>query len=119
VGDSVEHMVADCLFCKIVAGEIPAKIVHDDDAVLAFEDVNPKAPTHVLVVPKRHLANIGELGTDPEVAAAVVAGVGRVAAELGLDSYRTVFNTGSGAGQTVFHVHAHLLGGRGMSWPPG
>jgi histidine triad (HIT) family protein len=119
VGDSVEHMGADCLFCQIVAGEIPAKVVHDDDAVLAFEDVNPKAPTHVLVIPKRHLANIAELGSDPETAAAVVASVAKVASELGLDSYRTVFNTGSGAGQTVFHVHAHVLGGRGMSWPPG
>jgi histidine triad (HIT) family protein len=112
-------MVADCLFCKIVAGEIGARVVHDDDQVLAFEDVNPKAPKHVLVIPKKHLANIGELGTDPETAAAVVAGVGAVAAELGLESYRTVFNTGPGAGQTVFHVHAHLLAGRSLTWPPG
>ncbi len=112
-------MVADCLFCKIVSGEIGAKVVHDDDRVLAFEDVNPKAPTHVLVIPKKHLANISELGTDPETAAALVAGVGAVAAESGLESFRTVFNTGPGAGQTVFHVHAHVLAGRSLTWPPG
>jgi histidine triad (HIT) family protein len=112
-------MADDCLFCKIVAGEIPATIVHDGDSVLAFEDLNPKAPTHVLVIPKKHLANIGELGTDSETAAALVAGVSAVARELGLDSYRTVFNTGAGAGQTVFHVHAHVLGGRSLTWPPG
>jgi len=112
-------MVADCLFCKIVAGEIAATVIYDSDAVMAFEDVNPKAPTHVLVIPKKHLADIGELGTDPETAAAVVAGVGAVAAAQGLESYRTVFNTGSGAGQTVFHVHAHVLAGRSFTWPPG
>jgi histidine triad (HIT) family protein len=112
-------MVADCLFCKIVAGEIGAKVIYDNDAVMAFEDVNPKAPTHVLVIPKKHLPDIGELGRDPQTATAVVAGVGAVAAELGLQSYRTVFNTGPGAGQTVFHVHAHVLAGRSLTWPPG
>jgi histidine triad (HIT) family protein len=112
-------MVADCLFCKIVAGEIPATVVHDNDQVLAFEDLNPQAPTHVLLIPKKHLADIGELGDDPDTAAAVVAGIAAVAAELGLESYRTVFNTGPGAGQTVFHVHAHVLGGRKLTWPPG
>jgi histidine triad (HIT) family protein len=112
-------MVANCLFCKIVAGEIPADVVYDDEAVLAFRDANPKAPTHVLLIPKKHLANIGELGTDPGAAAAVVAGIGKVVAELGLESYRTVFNTGPGAGQTVFHVHAHVLAGRSLTWPPG
>jgi histidine triad (HIT) family protein len=112
-------MVADCLFCKIGAGEIGANVVYDNGAVMAFEDVNPKAPTHVLVIPKKHLTDIGELGADPETAAAVVAGVAAVVNELGLESYRTVFNTGPGAGQTVFHVHAHLLSGRSLTWPPG
>jgi histidine triad (HIT) family protein len=112
-------MVADCLFCKIVAGEIPATVVYDNDQVLAFEDLNPQAPTHVLLIPKKHLADIGELGGDPDTAAAVVAGIAAVAAQLGLESYRTVFNTGPGAGQTVFHVHAHVLGGRKLTWPPG
>jgi histidine triad (HIT) family protein len=109
----------DCLFCSIVAGSIEATVVHDDGKVVAFVDVNPQAPTHVLVVPKRHLADIGALGAEPETAAAMVAGVGAVARELGLESYRTVFNTGPGAGQSVFHVHAHVLGGRGLTWPPG
>ena len=107
------------MFCRIAAREIPAEVVFETDAVLAFRDLAPKAPTHVLVVPKRHFADIGELGGHPESAAALVAAVGAVAAELGLSSYRTVLNTGPEAGQTVFHVHAHVLGGRGLSWPPG
>lgn len=111
--------MSDCLFCKIVAGEIPATVVLDDADWLAFEDTGPEAPVHVLVVPKRHLADIGELAADPAAAAAVVAGIGAVARQLGLSSYRTVFNSGSGAGQTVFHVHAHVLSGRNLSWPPG
>jgi len=112
-------MEDDCLFCRIIAGDVAATVVHDDESVLAFADVNPKAPTHVLIVPKRHVADMGELGADPATAAAVVAGVATVARELGLASYRTVFNTGPGAGQTVFHVHAHLLAGRTLTWPPG
>ena len=112
-------MDTDCLFCKIVAGEIPATRVLDDADWLAFEDVNPQAPVHVLVVPRRHVADIGELGADAQTAAAVVAGIGAVARQLGLTSYRTVFNTGAEAGQSVFHVHAHVLGGRNLAWPPG
>ncbi|MEO6500631.1 MAG: HIT domain-containing protein [Jatrophihabitantaceae bacterium] len=112
-------MVEDCLFCKIVAGDVPAAVVLDDPDWLAFEDIGPKAPVHVLVIPKRHLVDIGELGSDPAAAAAVVAGVGAVARKLGLSSYRTVFNSGAGAGQSVFHVHAHVLGGRDLGWPPG
>ena len=111
--------MVDCLFCKIVAGEIPATVVLDHADWLAFSDTDPKAPVHVLVVPKRHLADIGELGTDPATAAALVAGIGAVARQLGLSSYRTVFNTGAGAGQSVFHAHAHVLAGRNLSWPPG
>jgi histidine triad (HIT) family protein len=112
-------MIDDCLFCKIVAGAVPATIVYDDDAVLAFEDLNPQAPTHVLVIPKEHVADIGELGGRPETAAAVISGIGAVAAKRGLEWYRTVFNTGPRAGQSVFHVHAHVLGGRNFGWPPG
>jgi histidine triad (HIT) family protein len=112
-------MVADCLFCSIVAGELAADVVHDGASVLAFRDLNPQAPVHVLVVPKAHFADIGELGADAAGSAALLAGIRSVAAELGLQSYRTVFNTGSEAGQSVFHVHAHLLSGRSLSWPPG
>ena len=112
-------MDPDCLFCKIVAGEIPAQIVHDGAEVLAFKDVNPQAPVHVLVIPKRHVADVGELGADPAAGTAVLAGVRAVAEQLGLSSYRTVLNTGGDSGQTVFHVHAHLLSGRKFGWPPG
>jgi histidine triad (HIT) family protein len=111
--------MTDCLFCKIVAGEVPATVVLDEADWLAFEDIQPQAPVHVLVIPKRHFADIGELGTDPAAAAAVLAGIGRVAAHLGLSDYRTVFNTGSKAGQVVFHTHAHVLSRRPFSWPPG
>jgi histidine triad (HIT) family protein len=112
-------MAADCLFCKIVAHEIPSTVVYEDDDVLAFEDLAPKAPAHVLVIPKRHLADIGELAGDPASAGAVLAGIAAVVRALDLQSYRTVFNTGAEAGQTVFHVHAHVLAGRTLEWPPG
>jgi histidine triad (HIT) family protein len=112
-------MAADCVFCKIVAGELPASVVHDDDDVLAFTDLDPKAPTHILVVPKRHYVDLSELAGDRDASAAVLAGVAAVVKKLGLSSYRTVFNTGAEAGQTVFHVHAHLLAGRTLTWPPG
>lgn len=112
----------DCLFCKIAAGQVPAEIVRDGERVLAFRDINPQAPTHVLVIPREH---------HPDVASAAKAGSGLVdaivseahaiAEDEGIAGigYRLVFNTGSGAGQTVFHLHCHLLGGRGMEWPPG
>ncbi|MDT4983288.1 MAG: histidine triad family protein, partial [Pseudonocardiales bacterium] len=107
------------LFCKIVAGEIPAAKVHEDDDTIAFTDVNPQAPVHILVVPKRHIPDITALGADAEASAAVLRGIRAVAEEQGLSDFRTVFNTGAGAGQSVFHVHAHVLSGRPMSWPPG
>jgi histidine triad (HIT) family protein len=110
---------ADCLFCAIVRGDIPATVVYDGPAALAFVDVNPKAPVHVLVVPKEHLADIGQLAGRPDAAAAVIDGIAATVGELGLTSYRTVFNTGPDAGQSVFHVHAHVLGGRDLGWPPG
>ncbi|MFH8615547.1 histidine triad nucleotide-binding protein [Streptomyces sp. NPDC017979] len=113
---------ADCLFCKIVAGEVPATLVRETDTVVAFRDINPQAPTHVLVIPKAHYPDAASLAAEaPQVAADVLREAGEVAAEEKLDGtgYRVVFNTGSGAGQTVFHAHAHLLGGRGLEWPPG
>jgi histidine triad (HIT) family protein len=112
-------MPEDCLFCKIAAGEVPATKVYEDDETLAFADLNPQAPTHVLVIPKRHLADVVELAKDTETAAALLRGVSATAEASGLSEFRVVFNTGAQAGQTVFHVHAHVLGGRRMQWPPG
>ncbi|MDH6227037.1 MULTISPECIES: histidine triad nucleotide-binding protein [Streptomyces] len=110
----------DCLFCKIVAGRIPATVVRETDTTVAFRDINPQAPTHVLVIPKAHHADAATLAAeDPELAADVLRETRAVAEAEHLDSYRLVFNTGSGAGQTVFHAHAHVLGGRGLQWPPG
>ncbi|MGW3286802.1 histidine triad nucleotide-binding protein [Streptomyces sp. NPDC001002] len=110
----------DCLFCKIAAGHIPATIVRETQTTVAFRDINPQAPTHILVIPKAHYENAAELATaEPTVAADVLREAGEIAAEEKLDSYRIVFNTGTGVGQTVFHAHAHILGGRGMTWPPG
>jgi histidine triad (HIT) family protein len=109
----------DCLFCRIVAGEIPAAVVRDSERTVAFRDINPQAPVHVLVIPREHHSDVGELAGDPDLLAAVLREAAAVAGDEGLDSYRVVFNTGAGAGQTVFHVHAHVLGGRGLTWPPG
>jgi histidine triad (HIT) family protein len=114
--------VADCLFCKIVAGEIPATIVSQNDHVVAFKDITPQAPTHVLVVPRRHIATLNDLASADD---GLVGEMVRVAAGIARDAghaehgYRTVFNTNADAGQTVFHIHLHLLGGRKMGWPPG
>jgi len=112
----------DCLFCRIVAGEIPATVVRETEHTVAFRDINPQAPTHVLVIPRAHYRNAGELAAaDAQLMAAVLTEAANVAADEGIDEtgFRVVFNTGAGAGQTVFHVHAHVLGGRGLSWPPG
>ncbi|MDH6701670.1 histidine triad nucleotide-binding protein [Streptomyces sp. MAA16] len=110
----------DCLFCKIVAGQIPATIVRQTATTVAFRDINPKAPVHVLVIPKAHYPDAASLAEGaPELAADVLRETQAVAEEEKLESYRTVFNTGAGAGQTVFHAHAHVLGGRGLQWPPG
>ena len=114
--------MADCLFCKIARREIPAALVYEDERVIAFSDINPQAPTHVLVVPKRHIATLNDLGTeDDRLVGELVRRAAAIAAERGLapGGYRTVFNTNRDAGQTVFHIHLHLLGGRGMAWPPG
>ncbi|MFD7244299.1 histidine triad nucleotide-binding protein [Streptomyces massasporeus] len=110
----------DCLFCKIVAGTIPATIVRQTETTIAFRDINPQAPTHVLIIPKAHYENVAALAAaDPGLTADVVREAQAVADEEKLDSHRLVFNTGSGAGQTVWHVHGHVLGGRGLEWPPG
>ncbi|MFN8169952.1 MAG: histidine triad nucleotide-binding protein [Candidatus Nanopelagicales bacterium] len=113
--------MSDCLFCRIVAGEIPATVVHETDAVLAFRDIAPQAPTHVVVIPKEHHADVAELAAaDPALTAQVMAAAADVARQEGLDQgFRVVLNTGADGGQTVFHVHAHVLGGRGLGWPPG
>jgi histidine triad (HIT) family protein len=114
-------MSADCLFCKIARKEIPAKLAYEDADVFAFEDINPQAPTHVLICPKRHYSSLDEAGADDQIAlgkAQLVAA--KIARERNLTGgYRTVINTGRGAGQTVFHTHVHLLGGRSFAWPPG
>ncbi|MEU5688651.1 histidine triad nucleotide-binding protein [Streptomyces venezuelae] len=111
---------SDCLFCKIVAGEVPATVVRETETTVAFRDINPQAPTHVLVIPKAHYPDAASLAAaEPAIAADVLREAGEVAAEEKADSYRIVFNTGSGAGQTVWHAHAHVLGGRGLQWPPG
>ena len=111
---------ADCLFCKIVDGEIPAEVVAQTDDALAIRDVNPQAPTHALVVPRSHYADAAALADgEPDTLASLVRVAREVAHADGLDDYRLVFNTGEGAGQTVFHTHLHVLGGRAMTWPPG
>jgi histidine triad (HIT) family protein len=113
--------MSDCLFCRIVAGEIPATVVHETDEVLAFRDIAPQAPTHVVVIPKAHHADAAALtAADPGLAGRLLAAGAEVAAAEGLaDGYRLVLNTGADGGQTVFHVHLHVLGGRAMAWPPG
>ena len=112
-------MTDSCLFCRIVRGEIPAKIVREDEHTVAFRDIDPKAPTHILVIPKEHVASLDE-ATDPTLVGRLSLAAAEIArSERITDGYRTVVNTGAGAGQTVFHLHVHLLGGRKLTWPPG
>ena len=114
--------VPDCLFCKIVAGDVPAKIVAESGRTIAFRDINPQAPTHVLIIPKQHHRDLAALaGAGDGLLDEVAAQAHKVAEAEGVSGggYRVVFNTGPEAGQTVFHVHAHLLGGRRLAWPPG
>jgi histidine triad (HIT) family protein len=111
---------ADCLFCRIAAGEIPSDRVFEDDAVIVFRDINPKAPTHVLAIPRRHLDSVGDLtDADGDLLASIFSALRQVSGELGLTAYRIVSNVGAESGQSVFHLHFHLMGGRSMSWPPG
>ena len=116
-----EALAEDCLFCKIIRREIPADVVLENEHALAFRDIEPQAPTHVLVIPKVHHPDGASLAAAvPEALVAVVEMVGAVADQEGLwEGYRTVFNTGARAHQTVFHAHMHVLGGRDMAWPPG
>ncbi|HET7530593.1 MAG TPA: HIT domain-containing protein [Mycobacteriales bacterium] len=118
--------MSDCLFCRIVAGEIPAERVAENDAALSFRDINPAAPTHVLVIPRTHLPNLAAVGaSEPDTLVAMLALAQQVAEAEGIDGdgdgqgYRLVANTGPNAHQTVFHAHLHVLGGRRMGWPPG
>ncbi|MFM8869925.1 MAG: histidine triad nucleotide-binding protein [Candidatus Nanopelagicus sp.] len=112
--------MVDCLFCKIVEGQIPAAIVKSSDSYTAFNDITPQAPTHILIIPNQHFANMAELATaNPGLAGEIFKAAGDIAREIGLDSYRMNVNTGAGAGQSVFHAHLHLLGGRTFAWPPG
>lgn len=112
-------MAENCLFCSIIAGDVPATKVWEDDSAVAFADINPQAPFHVLVIPKTHVANIAEAAADHGAGTAVLHGIQAVTAQEGITDFRTVFNTGAGAQQTVFHVHAHVLAGRTFQWPPG
>lgn len=113
--------MSECLFCRIVAGEIPATLVAQNDQAIAFQDVNPQAPVHVLVIPRSHHSDVSEMvAADPLLAGQVLALAAEVAEQEGLaDGYRLVFNTGAKAGQSVFHAHAHVMGGRDLTWPPG
>ena len=113
-------MSADCLFCRIVSGAIPAKLVAESDDCVAFRDIDPKAPVHVLVIPRRHVASLDAL-EDPVLLGRIAMMAAQVARDEGVDSsgYRTVINTGADAGQSVGHLHMHVLGGRKLTWPPG
>ena len=111
-----------CIFCKIVAGGIPAEKVYEDDGTIAFRDINPQAPVHVLVIPREHIASLDAAGeADAAKLGQLMLAAARVARQEGLSEsgYRTVVNTGAGAGQSVFHLHVHVLGGRELAWPPG
>jgi histidine triad (HIT) family protein len=118
---SMNDPTASCLFCRILRGEIPAKKVYENDHVLAFEDIDPKAPTHVLVIPKKHFAGLKEAqAEDAEVIGRCHLAAAEIARQRNIENgYRTVLNVGPGAGQSVFHLHVHLLGGRSLGWPPG
>src|SRR3954453_11255924 len=114
--------MSDCLFCKIIAREIPASIVYEDDRLLAFNDINPQGPTHVLVIPKRHIATLNDLSAaDDAIVGEMVRRAAAIAKERGIEGgrFRPVFNTKRDAGQTVFHIHLPLIGGRSLAWPPG
>lgn len=114
--------MSECLFCAIASGDIPADIVLSNDDVVAFRDITPQAPVHVLVIPRAHHANVADLATaDPALTGALLRAAGAVAAQEGIadSGYRIVTNTGEGAGQSVHHIHFHVLGGRDLAWPPG
>lgn len=112
----------DCLFCKIIKGEIPSKVVHQDERLVVIEDINPQAPHHVLIMPRKHIATLNDLSLeDNELIGHMVQTAKKLAADYNVadEGYRLVFNCNPGAGQTVFHIHMHFLGGRQLTWPPG
>lgn len=112
----------DCLFCKILDGDIPADIVFESETAIAFRDINPRAPTHVLVIPRKHIATLNDITAEDEtIVGSLYSAAREIAAEEGIadDGYRAVMNCNAAAGQTVFHIHLHVLGGRDMGWPPG
>jgi histidine triad (HIT) family protein len=114
--------MADCLFCKVAAGDIPATVLYQDDDIVAFRDINPQAPLHVLIIPTRHISTLNDLAPgDDALVGSMLRRAAAIAAEHGYGDrgYRTVFNVNREAGQTVFHIHLHLLAGRSLSWPPG
>ena len=115
-------MSNDCLFCKILAGEIPAELVYESDTAVAFRDINPKAPVHVLVIPREHIATINDIEDDDRaIIGSLYTAAKEIAAAEGIaeDGYRAVMNCNESAGQSVFHIHLHVMGGRAMGWPPG
>lgn len=116
-----EQTVAECIFCRIARGEIPAQLVYEGADVVAFRDLNPQAPTHILVIPRRHLSSLHQSGEDPALLGTLLRAAREVAegAEIDASGYRVVINTGPDAGQSVAHLHLHVLGGRAMGWPPG
>ena len=112
----------ECLFCKMVSGVIPCDKVHENENVLAFRDIDPKAPTHILIIPKKHITTLNEINeNDQDLLGELLLTAKKIAKDEGIDAsgYRTVFNCNADGGQTVFHIHMHLLGGRLMAWPPG
>lgn len=114
--------MSDCLFCKIIEGEIPCDKVYENDQVIAFRDVNPQAPTHILVIPRKHISTVNDLtAADKNIVGEMLLAAQAVAKQEGIEEsgYRLVMNCNEGAGQTVFHIHLHVLGGRRMNWPPG
>ena len=115
-------MSSDCLFCKILAGEIPADLVYESETAVAFRDINPKAPTHVLVIPRKHISTINDIEPDDqEIIGSLYIAAKEIAAQAGIadDGYRAVMNCNEDAGQSVFHIHLHVMGGRVLAWPPG
>ena len=119
--DREQFTMQDCIFCRIVRREMPSEILMEDERILAFPDISPQAPTHVLVIPKKHMASLAEAARDDsDLLGHLLWAAGRIARERNLESgFRVVLNTGAEAGQTVFHIHLHLLGGRTFAWPPG
>ena len=107
-----------CIFCRIAAGEVATPFVYEDDLAVAFRDLQPQAPDHILVIPRRHVASLKE-ASDPQLLGHLLVAAKSAAAKIGLEQYRLVINTGRDAGQSVFHLHVHVLGGRPMNWPPG